>query len=785
MIEALTWWLTVELIGAIAFPIGFLFFRFLPDRGYSFSKVLGLLLMGYLLWIGATAHVIPNARWSIILVLALLGVVSLALAARSRGEIGGFLQMRWRHLLVMEGVFTISFLAALFLVSYIPELSNGERPMNNAFINAVLRADYFPPKDPWLSGNSVAYYYFGHLELAALTKLVAIPSRITFNLSAGLLAALAVSSAFGLVYNFLASGGRTRVVVFFFALLGAAFVTLWGNLIGVFELLAAHGVGSEGFYRLVDIHGLDQARNSSEWYPTEPFWVSRAATFPAGVVDRQFPFFRYVVGEMHAQEMARPVVLMTMAMALNFWRSARVLDLRFWRDHPFLLALSGLVIGGLTFIHPWELPSVAFLILVVAVIKNSLEPGRLTARAASDGLLFVLPLLLLAVALYLPYYLLNSGSVPSLALVEAAGRSPELPLSAMVTLPHHLTYMWLPFLWLAGSLLVLVLVRSRGWTPNQLVAIVPAVAPLALWAVLLSFQDGVGGLMEEVAERGSNWITLVVLMSLLALVCFAVLTHLDRGGRRDVDEVPLFPLAMIGIAVLLIFGGELFFADDESPGFLGERFNTVLKAGLQAWVLLAVAGALALYYIVSSWRAQGLRQQALRFGWFGVTGVILSASMVYPVAATFWTTNSFDDPRSLDGLTMLRRFDSEQYESIEWLWENVEGTPVILEAPVPDYRFFGGISALTGLPTLVGWPLHEVVWRGSAESLAGREEAANRAYTSLSLAVVQAILEQHEVQYVYAGPRERALYGEAAVSKFGGFMDVVFQNADVVIYKAR
>ena len=54
--EAITWWLTIEVIGVIAFPIAFLAFRFLPDRGYSFSKALGLLLISYLLWIGASVH---------------------------------------------------------------------------------------------------------------------------------------------------------------------------------------------------------------------------------------------------------------------------------------------------------------------------------------------------------------------------------------------------------------------------------------------------------------------------------------------------------------------------------------------------------------------------------------------------------------------------------------------------------------------------------------------------------------------------------------------------------
>ncbi|HLB27344.1 MAG TPA: DUF2298 domain-containing protein [Dehalococcoidia bacterium] len=781
--ETIIWWLTVELIGVVSFPIGFAFFRFLPDRGYSFNKVLGLLLVSYLLWIGASAHVIPNARWSIVLILALLGAVSVAIVLRHREEVAQFLRSRWPHLLIIEGVFTAALLLATYLASYVPELSNGERPMNNALINAVLRTEYFPPKDPWLSGHSVAYYYFGHLELATLTKLVAIPSRITFNLSFGLLAAFAFSGAFGVVYNLLVIGGRARTA-FSFGMLAAIFVTFWGNLIGPIELLAAHGIGSKGFYRLLDIHGLDQARSSSEWYPTEPFWFGRAAGFPAGIAEKQFPFWRYL-GEMHAQELALPVVLMTLALALNLWRSGHVLGWRFWRDNPPLLVISALVVGALASIHPWELPGLLFFIFLIVVSSNSRQRGRLTARTVSEGLLFMLPMLLLAGALYLPYYLSSEGSVPGFATVEASQRHPQTPLAGAVTLPHHLVYMWLPFLWLIGSLLVLLLARNRRWVASELKIVVAGVAPLVLWAVLLASENGLGGLGEEVRERGSNWVTLAVLAGSFSLACYGLLMTLNHGKGREPDDLPLIPLALTGTAMLLTLGSELFYANDDNPGFLGERYNTVIKAGYQAWVLLALAAAIALYYVLRFWTVHGRRQRALRLGWVGVTAVILSTGLVFPVTATFWATNSFANPRSLDGLTLFRRVDIAEYEAVEWLRENVEGTPIILEAPVPDYAYYGGLSALTGLPTLIGAPVHQLVWRGSGQPLAGREEDANQAYTSASLAQVQRILRRYNVDYVYVGPRERQVYPQLETDKFEQFMDVVFQNAGVTIYKMR
>src|SRR5438309_7692148 len=51
MAEAFVWWLTIELLGAVALPVAAVLLRPLPDRGYVASKVLGLLLVG---WLGYT-----------------------------------------------------------------------------------------------------------------------------------------------------------------------------------------------------------------------------------------------------------------------------------------------------------------------------------------------------------------------------------------------------------------------------------------------------------------------------------------------------------------------------------------------------------------------------------------------------------------------------------------------------------------------------------------------------------------------------------------------------------
>src|SRR4030067_2833370 len=94
MNDLLAWWVVIKVIGALAFPIAFVFFNRLPDRGYAFSKVLGLLFVGYLLWMGAVIGVFPNGRGSVMLILAGLAVAALVIVGRRGGGRGGLLAGR-------------------------------------------------------------------------------------------------------------------------------------------------------------------------------------------------------------------------------------------------------------------------------------------------------------------------------------------------------------------------------------------------------------------------------------------------------------------------------------------------------------------------------------------------------------------------------------------------------------------------------------------------------------------------------------------------------------------
>jgi len=119
----------------------------------------------------------------------------------------------------------------------------------------------------------------------------------------------------------------------------------------------------------------------------------------------------------------------------------------------------------------------------------------------------------------------------------------------------------------------------------------------------------------------------------------------------------------------------------------------------------------------------------------------------------------------------------------------VTGLPVILEATTGDYQAGGRISAMTGLPTVIGWNSPERMMRpGWTELVSQRQLAVSQMYGSLgSFASIEPLLRQYDVEYIYVGSIERALYEPAALQKFitatsDGTLQIAYESDSVTIY---
>ncbi|KPV45942.1 hypothetical protein SE17_43840, partial [Kouleothrix aurantiaca] len=113
--------------------------------------------------------------------------------------------------------FLLAFLALLRMRGYdngimiSPNPYGTERPMDYALFNAIRVSGNFPPHDPWLSGYSINYYYFGYLLMALMSLVSGIAQGTAYNLALALIFALTALGVAGVVFSLIdLTAGKPR-----------------------------------------------------------------------------------------------------------------------------------------------------------------------------------------------------------------------------------------------------------------------------------------------------------------------------------------------------------------------------------------------------------------------------------------------------------------------------------------------------------------------------------------------------------------------------------------------
>ncbi len=841
MLAVLSWWLIMEVLGLLALPLVLHLFRHLPERGYAFARPVGLLLAGYLLWMGASFGLLSNTRSAILFAMLLVGILSFWIWQRQRDSLRAFLQENRRVVLATEILFALAFLGWAFVRAHNPDIAATEKPMEIAFLNTILRSEQFPPHDPWLSGFGISYYYFGYLLMALLTKLSGVAASVAFNLSISLLFALTVTGAFSLAYNLIATEKgrevRNSLAGILWALLGPLFVAIIGNLEGLFEVLHTRGLGSPGFWRWLDVNGLIEAPVNGRWVPTDMWWWWRASRvvndrdlrgFHQEVID-EFPQFSFLLGDMHPHVLALPFVLVALGLALNVLLGARewavdtaadagvqeegregglrallsaisVSMSGLWRERGFDLFMLALCLGSLGFLNTWDFPIHLFVVVAAYLVGQRLSRNK---QWFMSVVVFGVSVAVPAALLYLPFYLGFQS--------QAGG---VLPLFFNVTRVHQYLLMFGPFVFILLSLvlhhswqaLAAVSARERreflADLANSLLWLVVAPLLLLMVAVVLvmatsagkAFLQGVladervaaligetgvvGLLRQAVMIRLSNpWTFLLLALSL------ALLWYLIRQSWNERTKAP-FPVGPATVFAYLIAGVAFLLTLAVEFVYLrdlfGTRMNTVFKFYYQAWVMMAIASAFGSYYILGR-----RRLSAGRYVWLGGFVALVCASMLYPLLAIPNKTGNFRGTATLDGMAFLADVRPDDYAAMKWLQENVQGIAYIVESTGGSYSEAGFISAFTGLPTILGWDFHEYQWRGNTTESGKRQPDIAQIYQSPDSREVLALLDKYGTMYVYVGPVEQRRYELAPqeAERFGRFLHKVYEGGAVTIYQ--
>ncbi|MDB5076566.1 MAG: hypothetical protein JWO42_2745, partial [Chloroflexi bacterium] len=284
----------------------------------------------------------------------------------------------------------------------------------------------------------------------------------------------------------------------------------------------------------------------------------------------------------------------------------------------------------------------------------------------------------------------------------------------------------------------------------------------------------------------------------IVLLVAGLYALLARVRQDDPEPQAALLLAIVGIAVL--FAGDFAYLRDVFDNSPLYRMNTVFKLMYQAWILLAIAAPFSVFLIGKSLRK--LQSRVPYIVWYASAVVLAVGLAVYPIEGVASQAPAMPSPSTLDGLQYVRDVAPHEYAAINWVRQHTAPTDVVAEAYGGDYWVSGldsspnKMSALSGRPTLIGWPgSHEALWRGDfgggADAVAAgamltqREGDVRTLYTSTDAQTAIKLIRQYRIAYVYVGPFEQTTYGgsPAGLQKFKTFLVPVVQFPYVTLYK--
>jgi YYY domain-containing protein len=805
----LVWYLFIFLLGVAIFPLVFLVFSWLPDRGYPLMRMAGLVTVAWLAWILGSFKILTFSQLTIWLCIGLVMALSAVAAYFQRRPLVEYFTSQWKHILWIEGIFLVLFLFSLFIRLGNPDLWHpwlgGEKPMDLTFFNATLRAVYFPPEHPWFAGHYVNYYYYGYILAAIPTKLLGILPAIAYNLILPTWFAMTGAGVFSVAYNLIvglrpAGDLQTanprgvffqRNLPYFTAVFALIVVLLFGNLYQVVLMwrflpeASSSGLQQDapfGKHLGAVIGGAIRVMgeevmlpgNNGRWYfeASRPI-LNQGPDTPIA----EFPYFTFLYGDLHPHMLVMPVYGLVLGWVLNLLLSK---SLRFkWVERIPGLIAAGLVFGIFRAAHTWDFPT--FIGLgVLAITWNAWQTREESIRRFLRNVLLYAALFAgIAILFYMPFSQWFKTEYVSLELWKGR-RTPlvdyfyafGLPLFLMLSLllRELLPDLWVVIThWFSDVRARLLNVFKWSYLPVYLALLVIPYLLIALW--LYDYQ--------------------VLTFGIPLLIGIAYLVLVKRG--LSLLQKVMWILFGVGLAITLFV--DVFVLKGDAG-----RSNTVFRFYLQAWFLFGIAFSLALVEVlgfIQRW------QPTARFVWSFAFGVLVLCAAAYPLTATEkkmtdrWPEIQ-NPPHSLDGSAFMLGdvvslnpaiyYDdnrpinlSRDSAAIQFMQDEIDGSPVFVEGHTPEYRWGSRFAIHTGLPSVAGWSWHVRQHNSLLDGAIVERLIADvdGFYNTTDAQSARQFLDRHDVRYVVLGDLERAYYDPNGLPKFqkmveSGMLRIVF-----------
>lgn len=311
------------------------------------------------------------------------------------------------------------------------------------------------------------------------------------------------------------------------------------------------------------------------------------------------------------------------------------------------------------------------------------------------------------------------------------------------------------------------------------VALVEAHSPLyqllILWGfpLFVTFSFGLFLWREKITQifKGEK---LISKAAALLNVPIEILKNKREKLKNKLIYIDWLIIILLAVSWLLVMFPEIFYVKDI---YIKEyhRANTMFKFVYQSFMMFSIAGGYIFIRFLSSEKRNIVFMIIYIF--------LFSSVMTYPYFAIKSYYNSLKEYKGLAGSRFWQNVQPDDYEAILWIKNNIKGQPTILEAVGESYTDYSRMSAFTGLPTVLGWPVHEWLWRGSYEEAGKRTAEVAKMYESENLTEIFNLLRRYNVRYVIIGNLEREKYKNIKEKNFTKLGRLEIDFGQTKIYK--
>ena len=719
------WYLILLFMGIGMYPLTALLFDSFEDHGWLFAKALSIAAGGYVTWLFVSGGLQQfTSRRCVVITLILFGICWVYFMGKPRRSAPRV------DLILMEEAF---FLAALLIWTYIvcfrPEAYGTEKFMDYGFLVSMERSIVLPAKDMWYGLAGVNYYYGGQYYTVYLSKLSYLPVRDTYNLMRAAVAAFAFTMPFSIVYHMLLARLKKSRNAKGWCIAGGitagTAVSLAGNV---------HYVLYGLFGKFLRLKGYEDY-----WFPSSTRFIGHNPTVPGDECIHEFPSYSFVLGDLHAH-MINIIFVLTIIGLLYCWiRRVRMLELarleqeriqqeqQLHRPSKFKgkkswkiflkrngleepLLLAGFLIGLCKFTNYWDYVIYFTVAAFVCCLVALYRYQDSPGRAVGSVFLHMAEVGIFTILIPLPFMLKFENTVSGVGL------------SVFHTAPYQMVVLW----GLPTAIFVLLLV-----------------------VVILDYRKQYPDIRRNASEK-----------NLHPAACFF----------RYAPQSDRFALVLGICACGLVMIPEIVYVRDiYEQGF--SRANTMFKLTYQAYILFGILTGYALIRMIVISREIVVRILTC------ILAVIFALTVCYlPYAVSCWFGNVFDRSHfvGLDATDFIYAVYPEDAGAIDWLRTYVKGQPLVLEASGDSYSDYCRVSAMTGLPTLEGWYVHEWLWRGDTKDLDAKNEDIRKIYEAQNPDVAELLMTRYQISYLFVGSCEHRKYN---------INDEVLQQTGEVIYR--